>query len=291
MKIINLSLPHPILGIKDDIVGNFTIDPIVELYVDRIDISLNNKVSNITLEKMLNNKTCAYCIEVSCQNTLYRKSFVFFENNSQITIASHDFFGKVDVQVFIVATCAIENYSPDGTNSDYYGYKFKLVKGDVMGFGGVFSFIAEKNWRNLKKLTSFIVIEKNEIIENGPVEYDLSGDRIVIKVSKEDYTKSKNLQGYPHIPEIFHSAIIYPALLHAVTAMFFDQESYEGNKWCDYIGQIIESDEELKSINRNDPDSAVIATQSILKNPLSRTLRAVEQMEDEASEDPEDLGD
>jgi hypothetical protein len=73
--------------------------------------------------------------------------------------------------------------------------------------------------------------------------------------------------------------------------MFFDQESHEGNKWCDYICQIIESDEELRSIDRNDPDGAVMVTQSILKNPLSRTLQAVEQIEDEASEDPEDLGD
>lgn len=289
MRITNISLPHPILGLKDDITGNFTIEPIVDLGKDEILIEIKTTVSNSTVEELIADKKCDYCVEVHCQNTLYRKSFVSAGKDIKIKISTSELLGKTDVQVFIVATDQITNYHPAGVNVDYMDYGFNLKKGDVVGYGGSFSFISEKNWRNLKRLASFIVIEKNEDIDQGPVEYDLSGDRILIKLSKVDFEKSKRLQNFPHIPEIFHTAIVYPALLHSILAMFANQESYGESKWSAYINQILESNEELQGIDRSDPDSAVKATQAILKDPLMRTLLAIEQLEESASEDPDGI--
>jgi hypothetical protein len=289
MRITNISLPHPILGLKDDIAGNFTIEPIVDLGKTEISIQIKAVVSNSTIEELIIDKKCSYCVEVHCQNTLYRKSFIFSDQDAQIKISTDELLGKTDVQVFLVATDQITSYHPVGINADYMDYRFNLKKGDVIGYGGSFTFISEKNWRNLKKLASFIVIEKNEDIDQGPVEYDLSGDRILIKLGKRDFEKSKTLQNFPYIPDVFHTAIIYPALLHSTYAMFTNPESYGESKWSAYINQILESNEELQGIDRNDPDSAVKATQAILKDPLTRTLLAIEQLEESASEDPDDL--
>lgn len=289
MKISDISLPHPILGISDDVDGNFTIEPTVELTKERIGISIKTTLSNPSLEELKVNKKCSYCVEISCQSTLYRKSFLFAGDDIQIDILPRDLLNKVTVQVFIVATDQIRNYLPVGANADYAGASFSLSMGDVMGIGGTFSFVAEKRWQNLKKLASFIVVERNDDIENGPVEYDLSGNRIIIKVSQQDFKKTSDLQLYPHVPEIFHSAIIYPALLHAINVMFLNEESYEDNQWQNYVNQIIECDDELKGLNRTDPDSAVIVAQSILKSPLNRTLEAVESLENDASKDPDNF--
>lgn len=287
MRISNISLPHPILGLKDDIKGNFTIAPIVNLGKADIAIEIQVLVSNSTIEELIRDNKCGYCVELNCQNTLYRKSFIFVDKDFKIEISANELSGKVDVQVFMVALDQITNYHPTGINLDYMDHQFKLKKGDVIGYGGSFVFIVEKSYRNLKKLASFIVIEKNDDFDQGPVAYDLNGDRILVKLGKKEFEKSKLLQNFPNIPAIFHTAIIYPALMHAISSLFKDLDSYGENMWSVYINQILESNDELRELDRNDPDSAVKAAQAILKDPLTRTLFAIQKLEESASEDPD----
>lgn len=285
MKISEISLPHPVLGIRDDIKGDFIVDPKILIDIEEIRMSIDYKLEENTLSDLIKANKASFLTEVSCASTIFRKSYKSKNKKAEIIISAEYLREKVEINFFIVANETMDDYRPIGINPDYGNNKFLISNGDILAYGGSGSFIIEKDWRRLKKLSSFIFIDKGDF-KKGPAEYDLSGDRILIKLSEEDYVRTKNFQGVPNVANLFHSGIIYPALLYAISNIYHDRDSFIGVcNWADYIDNMISNDLELKDLDQDNPESWPCMAQQILKNPLDRTLSSIELMIESMSEE------
>lgn len=278
MKINNLSLPHPVLGINDD-VGKFTYKPNFSVSLGKSDISLlmENLLDNPTLKKLISEKKAMFCTELNCMQTVYRQSFSTYEFNSSITLKADQLRNKVDVSFYIVASEDVDNYQIEGSNEDYQGYKFNIEKGDVLAYGGSTSFVALKDWESLKAVKSFMDIQSyNE--DKGPMKITLTESKIIIRLCRDDFDKYSLCLNAEGLPPIFHSSIVLPALIYALNEMISHRDEHEDESWFQILEYRKKNDEKLSIFDWTSPENIPIIAQQILDYPLGRTLTAIETL-------------
>jgi len=278
MKINSLSLPHPVLGIHDDVKGAYETQLSVQLTPDKVTLLVDHKLDNASIKGLVSSNKASFCVEVNCPKTFYR--CVLSTNNSKqvIEIPSSQLLDKVSLDFYIVSTADIANYTLPEAHEDYKGYKFNLYKGDVVAGGSSASFIAEKSWLALKTVSSFMDIQKYDE-KDGPMKIDLSLDKITVKMSENDYERYHGTWNKQHFGPIFHSAIVLPTLIYALSQMIEDEtgDNYGDRKWYQVLDHRIKNDEALKNIVFEQGNIAQVA-QILLGNPMDRTLSSLEKI-------------
>jgi len=285
MKILNLSLPHPVLGLNDDVSGEYTPSieaaPTEEFFIFKISHDLKNDA----IERLIDDGKAQFCVEVSCPATIFRKCFVSREPFQEIKISQDFLRNRFDVTFFITATQNIPEYSNDSFSYDYEGSKFYVEKGDVIAYGGETKQFAVKDWISLRSIKSFMTIKKDPD-SDGNISIQLSPDKILVMVPEDDYKKYCSLVGTENISPVFHSSIVFPALIYTLNQMADPNKSadYENYSWYEYLLLRKENDSELQQLDWNDQEHIVRIAQKILDKPISRVLEAIEKQNKDLEE-------
>ncbi len=269
MKINKLSLPHPVLGLGDDVTGDYVASMDVVMGKDNILLNITNSLSNKSLEEMITIGDANFCVDVNCRKTLFRQTYSTQNLRQQIKIDSGFLRDKVLVSFYILAVNDIKNFAPTGTNSDYEGRFFSVRAGDVLGYGGDSEFIASKRWEDQRGISSFLVIRPGEN-KKGPYSIDLNCNKIVVTLNKEDYAsfRTASESGFD---DIFLTSIVLPVLIYALNQMRENDELYGDWSWYQLLDFRIKNDKELGSLEF-EPENIPNIAQLLLANPLGRTL-------------------
>jgi len=269
MKINKLSLPHPVLGLGDDVSGDYTTSMDVVMGKDKIVINIVNNISNKSIEDMLSKKEAKFCVDINCPKTLFRQTYLSTDRRQKIEIETACLRDKVMASFYIIAVKDAANFKPTGVNSDYENRLFTIKAGDVLGYGGESEFIASKKWEDQRGISSFLVIHPGEN-KNGPYAIDLNSDRIIVTLSKEDYSAfcTASQSGFD---DIFLSSIVLPVLIYAMNQMLENVKFYEAFKWYQLLDFRIKNDKDINTLEFEPVNIPNIA-QLLLASPLSRTL-------------------
>lgn len=271
MKINSLSLPHPVLGVGDDVDGTYTAETQVELGREQIILKVKQNLSNRTLDRLIQEHKAAFNVEVHCQQTVYRRSFLSFVRDTTIMIPARSLLNKVNVYFYITAVQDIPDYQIDGANEDYKGYTFEISKGDILAYSDPIDFPAEKDWQAFMAVTSFMEIQEYSQDE-GPLLFSLTQDKIVVQMAKADYKKYFSFKKAQYLYPIFHSSIVFPALIYTLTMMTKNVSEYESSKWFQNLKWRLDHEDGLRKYDIEQPDHIPKIAQEILKNPVTRSL-------------------
>jgi len=285
MKINSLSLPHPVLGIEDDVRGSYTVDFQVELDKEKISFKVKQNVINRTLKTLIDSKKAVFTIEVNCYQTFYRKSFLNSEENYVIEIPSVHLRNKVVVYFYITAAQDLPEYQIDEANEDYSGYKFDITKGDVLAYGGSTTFNAPKDWQALMAVTSFMQIEEYDKPE-GPLQFVLTQDKVVVQMSQNDYKRYNEYKGAKNLYPIFHGSFVFAALLHALYNMNASGESAETD-WYQALDDRLKTEERFKGLDVKQIEHIPEIAQKLLDNPIYRELVGIKNIIETANQEGE----
>lgn len=271
MKVKNISYPYPVLGNEDDIKGEF-VPKFNHILGNKIELKVKFELKNPTIEKLIEEGKAIFSVEVECNSTFFRTSFLSNNYEDSFEIDSPRCRDRVVVKFYVRANQSLVDYSNADSNKDYEGITFDLSKGDVLACGGQSSFIAEKGFDPLRPVvSSFIAVQEGDDKE-GPIKVDFwDSNRIFIKLNKQDWNKYQALKGRQWIAPIIHSAIVFPVLAEAIRLMEFEQD-VQGTRWCARLKTIMEQ----KGLAEDDPFSSA---QGILQYPLSRSLINIESQE------------
>lgn len=273
MKLSSLSLPHPVLGIEDDVNGSYRVDCSVALNPEKVALSIKQALLNDTLEEMIKDGEAIFNVEVQCKQTIFRKSFLSESKEYRIEIPSNVLRNRVDVCFYIVAIKDKIDYRVDGANRDYENNSFEIKKGDVLASGGNTWFPALKDWRALKAADSFLVIEKGNFQE-GPVNILLNRNKIVVELSKKDYDLYNFHYRRANLYPIFHSSIVFPVLLFAIMKIKDNSKDYSDCQWYTALNFRKDNEEELSRLDWNEDENLPRIAQIILADPINRMLNA-----------------
>lgn len=270
MKIENLSLPHPVLGSSDDILGNYNTQSSIRLGRKEIGLSMIHELSHKTLEKLIEQKEAAFLTEVHCAQTLFRVSYIAHDKQQTIILPASDLRDKVDLSFYIIALKDLKQYKVDGANADYADFSFEISKGDILAYGGRSMFWAGKRWEAQKSVSNLMEVKSYESV-SGSMKFFLTGDKIIIELSKTDYGQYQKMVKFEELVPIFHSTIVLPALMFAISQMIQNNELYENYVWYQILDFRRQSEKRINKIPWEMEYVPEIA-QAILDNPVERTF-------------------
>lgn len=284
MKTSNISFPHPVLGVSNDAIGEYSTSLSVALGKEAVSLRVSHLLKNPEYQELINGKRARFCVEVHCPKTFFRRAYLSDGVEHEISIESTALRDRVEVEFFMTALAEMNRFSLNGWHPDYKGIPFDIRKGALVAYGGKSSFMAETEWVAAKSVSSFLQIRKGKN-EDGPFEIMLGSDPVTLFLSKNDYEKFAHLNKASGAAPIFHAGIVFPALIHALSAMLGpDREQFENCKWFLALKTRHENDDELRKIDWTLENVPQIA-QTILKGPVGRSLDALDSLLARPSED------
>lgn len=274
MKAKNISYPYPVLGNDDDAKGIFDVSFKHALRRDEVVLKTSFKLENGTLEKLMKQGKAVFSAEVECPGTFLRKTFITHERSAEFSIPADAVRGHISVAFYIRAVEPVLRYEIDGCHPDYKGFKFDLSAGEVLAIGGFTSFDAEKDFDPLRPAISSLIAIKPGTHKDGPMAIGYNEDKILIKLSRNDYANYSAIKGRTLLAGVLHASIVLPVLADAIRLVMDKDEESQGMHWYRRI-EIILRQQQLED---EDPLSAA---QKILKSPVERCLSGLAEADDE----------
>lgn len=275
MRYNNRLFPYPVLGIVDDIVGEFSAELTYKSDNKVITLSPTFKLVEDYLHKLIQDGQAYFLIQVYCRSTMYREIFKTESSlPTPITIPSLKLRRDVEVHFFICAEKNIDKYFSKNFNSEYKESRFFIERSDILAYGGKAKFIANKSPEELKSVSSLIRIKNSEKSVHA-MWNEYESEKIEINLCEEDYNNYQLVLRNRVFHNLLHSSIVLPALIDAL--YFIDKpeaKDFEDKRWFKALKEI-----KLKSKVQ---DCFQIA-QNILDLPNERTFGTIMTLMEESN--------
>jgi hypothetical protein len=265
MKIKNVKLPYPVLGLNDDIVPLPEFD--IKMSSDKMkymfDISFT--MENPDIQKLLDDGAAHYVCEIDCVATYLRISKTSKTPRFYIELKRREVAGPVSFFCSIVTTKPIPGYKNSKAHSDYAGYTIDLNQGDLLAYLGEATYDAEIRYDRLQNVSTFMEIQESPL-DDGKTYYVLSEPKILIQLPKELFSCYKEKVRGPKYASIIHASLAYNALLYAL----YNIDDYRDRLWARTLTLRLQTEPRLKGFDLDDPQDAPRLADELLGNPYKR---------------------
>jgi hypothetical protein len=231
----SISLPHPVLGISNDIEGSFSVelscsikDSVLNIVEDKLEIE------NDYFNKLIKENKAVVVYKITCNSTLYMKQVEGVLNE---TISCSLLSNLIDVDLLIIAKEDIPKFSDSSFHEDTKLGKnkgvFNVSKGAVIGDAGTTRIPLSFDYK--KGLSGMIEFEEAD--PNDPISIDPEGSKIVVKFPCSP--KSQNMvttftSGRKQYVNVFLNLFLIPALTEAFRFLI---ESKRENTYDDKVAE------------------------------------------------------
>ena len=282
MKFDGNLFPHPVLGINDDVSGQYKPDSLKVRIESEINLNVTHQLYNPSLEEEIKNGNAEFSTEIHCLNTYFRKVYPSDVSNQDIKVGVGDIRGHIDILFLISAKRDFQYHFNESWHTDYKGKRFNIKRGMPLAYGGFTKTEIPNDYFAKDKGGAFIQILPNKDKASGPFEVILENDPLTLYLSKKDYEEYSRLSANKDYAPYFHSAIAVPALAHALGIMASTKgEQYSDRKWYQALDAKLDTDPELINLDRNE-NNALKISQIILKNPFHRMLKQIKASADQS---------
>lgn len=280
MKINDISLPYPVLGISDDVFPLlkdgcvFIEDPVCTASSYRFKVHLKQK--NKEISRFIKKGMAEYVCEVNCTRTFFRTCFKYASPDFEIELPRKGVSGHIEFDTFVTVKTPIEQYHNSQFNSDYDGVSFDMEPGDVLVAFPSSYYNLDLKYDKLYAAGSFMQITKGED-DGRHTWFNLSGDKILIVLPPKMFKEyEEHISVDRDYIEIIHSSIVFNALVFAL--YHIDEERYERKQWSDAIKYRIATEPGLASFDITDKNHVFDLAQTLLADPYQRLFNRLVEM-------------
>jgi hypothetical protein len=280
MKLNNISLPYPVLGISDDITPLLKEDcVIIENTSNAVEYCfvVTLKIENDDILSLINDGYAEYSCEVDCVGTLLRRSYASSDGKITIKISRKHLVGRVFFNSFVSVKKTIKNYKNKGFNVDYTGFSFDMEPGDILVAFPQSYYDADIKYDKLQAAGSFMQIREG--VGKDFTTFDFESDKIDILLPTPIFEMYKNGLGN-QFSMIIHSSLAYNAL----TCALYNIDKHKTTTWAKTIFYRMEHEDDLRDFLPEDieqdarienvPELAM----RLLKDPYARMFNYLNEL-------------
>jgi hypothetical protein len=275
MKANDYLYPHPILKQDDDNDYNFKPEVLRKIAHQENAATITFeyelvKLSADLLDLLQKNKIQLVC-EVNCSYTINRKVFSSNRTKLSFEISDEDLKYKVDLQLLLIATEKLSDFTSPNFSPDLNGQTFQIEAGDVMG-------ILETNSVDVDAvrlgISDFITVIENTTDEF--TRYELNKNSLYIKVPKSELDKFQRLNNSPNFENLIISILVVPALTHALHHLNeANEEAYGEKAWFRALREYCDS---LLGVEFPELSDIPVLVDKILQKPNFRVILEIEAL-------------
>lgn len=284
MRIHNISFPHPVLGIGDDII---TVNP-TAINVIRAEngasyvFSISLMGTTTEISDLVKNGKAWYACEVNCVTTLYRKAWKGDQPDFDIIIPKDELGKTVSFAGMVVAKEEINPYKSNDFNPDYAGAAFHILPGDLLAWYGEVEYQADINYEKISSIASIMKITEDP--EARTPHFLYGEDKINIQLPTELYNQFRDSINGSVYEDLVHASLAQQALVGALM-------NYEANSqtlWARTLDYRLKNENRLKgyaeAVETTDINGIMELAQIILFDPYKRMFASLKQLSPEEEE-------
>lgn len=237
----NFSFPHPVLGLGNDIEGDFNCT--LKLSRNESDRtlrfhSINYELTNSYIENLLNDEMAGLLFKVYCSSTY--KTWTFFNPGESFEINENDLVNKVEIEVLIISMKKIDDFYDDTFSEQFDQTTFSLRPKEVIAVSGKSTLKIEKvdEKLGLGNIFSFKQVEFNK-----PVEFSYTQDKIFIMCPVDENGSYPPNALFKMTPWTAYSLFIVPALEGAFRFIKEERSLAESYEWFLVISNLLPEDQ------------------------------------------------
>lgn len=224
------SYPHPVLGVEDDIAGEFNVTLQIARNSLQRKLKFHNITTNITNEYvkgLVNSGGAGILIKVYCASTF--KTWTILDPGESFELDENDLVNKAEVQVYIVAKKEITDYQDSSFHSHFSGVTFSVGGYEVLAVSGKVTLPIEKRHEKLGlgNIFKFFAHEAGK-----PMTFSYDQDKIHIMYPIADNGEHPPNWLFNMTPWSAYNLFIIPALAGAFSLIESnDKEDAENYEW------------------------------------------------------------
>ncbi len=232
MVIKDRLFPYPVMCMDTDDYtdGSFMVDTtIVEQGLNNIKLRFDFNLNNPGLRSLITQGKAAYAIHLECSTTSFRTVIESYGGRIDYNLMNSKVNGEVAVLGMIVAKEKIPFYHNEWLNEDYKDIDIIIQKGSILAYENLQPIRIAKEIEELAEKDSiFSIVKKvrNDINEDHPIEFNLSGDHIQILVNEMIYDSYIRYRGNVSMRPLMNSLLIVPALTYMMEVLRKDPDDY-----------------------------------------------------------------
>ncbi len=280
MKINDISLPYPVLGISDDVYPLLKADcvsiekPITNATTLQFKVHLKQK--NKEIAQFIRKGKAEYVCEINCSRTFYRSCIKQSSADFTIEIPRKSVSGRIEFDSFVTVKTPIEHYHNSMFNADYDGVYFDMGPGDVLVAFPSAYYNLDVKYDKLFAAGSFMQIA-NGGDDNKPTWFNIREDKILIMLPPKMFKEyQERIYADRDFIEIIHSSIVVNALVFAL--YHIDDSAYDGKQWSDSIKYRLSTEQELKDFDITDKERVFDLAQALLADPYKRMFEHLAEL-------------
>lgn len=241
MVIKNKIFPYPVLAEELDDYKNCMFKASVSISERNVSdtvLAFDLELTDSTLIKLISEGKATYVIHIECGTTAFRTVIKTVNNKFQYRISNKRVNSDVVLLAMIVANEDIPFYRNSNLNEDYEGMDIFIKAKSILAYDNIGIVVIEKEYEELASSESFFTLSKRvkkDDEEEQPVDYDISGDKIVISVYPETYKMYTGISLEQSMQPFVKSLIVLPALVYMLETVRDDEENdyetYKTKKW------------------------------------------------------------
>lgn len=290
MKIKPRFFPYPVLSeFSDDYKADFKATILPSITNETFDFCVRFFLSDEGLSRLINEGKASYLVHIECPKTWKRIVGKTTKEEILLSALGREVHGHVDICIFIIATQNINKYQNKNFHSDFEDQTFTINKGEILAIGP--NVLVEIEKEPIKNIESIFQIEKNNSVNAPPISISIDSNKIVVRLSGDNFIIYNNLKQNSEMVPLFLSLIAVPALTEVLETLkryreedIEDFEMYREFKWFRVIDKRLTSiGEDLEDLNSL--DSPVEVAQKLIDYPLTKAFKYLENIIFEGEED------
>jgi len=296
MKVKERHFPYPVLADFSDDFNKSSYETDIDYTINRDQFVLNVKhaLNNEELAKMIEDGKAEYATHIECPKTQKRLLNTSNIQHQEVILDAADIENKIEVCTFVIATMSLSNYTNSDFDVDYEGYVFNLNKGDILAIGHDYNISVEKEQKNdAESIIQFV--KSKESKKTFDIEYE--SNKILVKLDEEQYALYNSLAADEELLPVLYSLIGVPVITSALQVIGNEIQNIDsGNTiYSDYRWfRVLE--EKISSLGEDPYNESIYGeveslelTQRLLENPLSSSLQALVDYNDNDEDAEEDF--
>ena len=282
MRLNNISLPYPVLGISDDITPLLTDECIkVGVRKDNVNFSFDIALSynNHDIRTLIENGKAEFSCEYECRKTMLRRCFKSLTPQFTIIVPRKELYGRITFSCFISVKEPIPGYTNRGFHDDYKGRTFNMEQGDILAAFPQCHYDLDIRYDKLQATGTYMQIMRNDARKN--VFFDISGDKIFIELPKKLYDLYNN-SSVKGAAEVLHASLALNALTYALLNI---NEMDDELIWVKSIKYRLQNEEGFSLSDLDNTTEIPVLAQRLLKDPYSRLFNKLSTMSENVEDD------
>ncbi len=282
MKLNDISLPYPVLGVGDDITPSLPIncvdieDPIAQISSYKFQVTLRH--GNLDIDKYISDGFAEYSCEIKCQKTFMRKCLKQSSPVFEFEIPRKSINGHLEFDFYVSVKQPIFGYKNSCFNKDYEGYNFNLEPGDILVAFPSAYYDVDINYDRLQAAGSFMVIKEDP--EAKETKFDIAGNKIEIVLPSDMFSQYQTKIGSAYA-SLIHASLVFNALTYAL----YNFEDNKHTTWARTILYRIDSEAPLNQYRDFDKEQVPQLAQALLQDPYRRMFDYLYNLNLTAEED------